>query len=737
MKITVLGLWHLGCVTAACSAKKFDVIGLDFDAANIARLREGRAPISEPGLDDLLKAGIAARRLRFSDDAAEACREADLLWVASDTPVDSDDRADVESVLAQVRRCVPLLPKGALVLISSQLPVGTCRILEDEFGPRGYRFACSPENLRLGAALGIFSNADRIIAGYRDEKAKTQLAELFAPFTQKIVWMRPESAEMTKHAINSFLALSITFMNEIACLCERTGADAREVEQGLKSESRIGPKAYLSPGSALAGGTLARDVVACIALGDKLGEPLDVLPAIKRSNDRHRGWALRKLTRYFAVPPAAPIALLGLTYKPGTDTLRRSSAVELAHALHARGFRVAAHDPSLQALPADLSFVTLHQDEASLVRGSAALVVCTEWPQFRQRADWGALVATMSQPLVIDATRFLADQVAGVPGLTYFNVGFGSALPQGAKPGPAASRASSPATGASSAKLAGVRVLITGANQGLGLEIALHFAKEGADLAICARDEAKLAAATADLRALAVPGQKIFAQKCDVSSPADVQAFADAAIAELGSVQVVINNAGVYGPKGPSESVDWDEWKRAMEINLYGVLLPCRALIPHLKAQGRGKIINLSGGGATSPMPNISAYAASKAAVVRLTETLAGELAAHHIDVNAVAPGALNTRLLEEVLQAGPESVGEAFYKKAIKQKETGGTSPDLAAKLCAYLASPESDGITGKLISAQWDPWRDLAAHREALAKSDIYTLRRIVPEDRGQKWN
>jgi 3-oxoacyl-[acyl-carrier protein] reductase len=183
--------------------------------------------------------------------------------------------------------------------------------------------------------------------------------------------------------------------------------------------------------------------------------------------------------------------------------------------------------------------------------------------------------------------------------------------------------------------------------------------------------------------------------------------------------------------------VDWDEWKRAMEINLYGVLLPCRALIPHLKAQGRGKIINLSGGGATSPMPNISAYAASKAAVVRLTETLAGELAAHHIDVNAVAPGALNTRLLEEVLQAGPESVGEAFYKKAIKQKETGGTSPDLAAKLCAYLASSESDGITGKLISAQWDPWKDLAAHREALAKSDIYTLRRIVPEDRGQKWN
>jgi UDPglucose 6-dehydrogenase len=735
MKLTVLGLWHLGCVTAACSAKQFDVVGLDFDAGNVARLREGRAPIAEPGLDDLLKAGLAAGRLRFTDDAAEACRSADILWVAFDTPVDSDDRADVGSVLAQVRRCVPLLPAGALVLISSQLPVGTCRILEDEFGARGYRFACSPENLRLGSALGIFSSADRIIAGYRDERSKAQLAELFAPFTQKIVWMRPESAEMTKHAINSFLALSITFMNEIACLCERTGADAREVEQGLKSESRIGPKAYLSPGGALAGGTLARDVVACIGLGEKLGEPLDVLPAIKRSNDRHRGWALRKLTQYFSKPPAEPIALLGLTYKPGTDTLRRSSAVELAHALHGRGFRVAAHDPSLSALPADLAFVTLHADEASLVRGAAALVVCTEWPQFRKRTDWRALVATMSQPLVIDATRFLADQVGAIPGLTYFNVGFGGSV---AAPGPApAVRAAAAAPAVAAPRLTGLRVLITGANQGLGLEIARHFAAAGADLAVCARDEVKLTAAAADLRALAAPGQKVFSRKCDVSSPDDVQAFADAAIAALGSIQVVINNAGIYGPKGPSESVDWDEWKRAMEINLYGVLLPCRALIPHLKAQGRGKIINLSGGGATSPMPNISAYAASKAAVVRLTETLAGELASHHIDVNAVAPGALNTRLLEEVLQAGPQSVGEAFYQKAIKQKETGGTSPDLAAKLCAYLASSESDGITGKLISAQWDPWKDLASHREALAKSDIYTLRRIVPEDRGQKWS
>jgi NAD(P)-dependent dehydrogenase (short-subunit alcohol dehydrogenase family) len=284
-------------------------------------------------------------------------------------------------------------------------------------------------------------------------------------------------------------------------------------------------------------------------------------------------------------------------------------------------------------------------------------------------------------------------------------------------------------------KLNGLNAIITGANQGLGLEIAQHFIREGAQLALCARDEGKLNAAVAELRATA-PGRKVFAQKCDVSNPAEVHRFVAGAIQELGSVQVLVNNAGVYGPKGPSETVDFEEWKRAMEINVYGVFLPCREVIPHFKAQGRGKIINLSGGGATQPLPFISAYAASKAAVVRLTETLAEELRANQIDVNAVAPGALNTRLLDEVLSAGPAAVGDVFYQKALKQKETGGASLALGASLAVWLASSESDGITGKLLSAQWDPWKDLAGKRDAL-KNDIYTLRRIVPEDRGQKWS
>lgn len=286
-------------------------------------------------------------------------------------------------------------------------------------------------------------------------------------------------------------------------------------------------------------------------------------------------------------------------------------------------------------------------------------------------------------------------------------------------------------------KLSGLNAIITGASQGLGLEIARHFVREGASVALCARNAARLKTAADELRQLAAKGQKIIAQPCDVSDPASVDAFAAAAIKQLGSVQVLVNNAGIYGPKGPTELVDFAEWKHALEVNLFGVLLPCRALIPHFKVAGHGKIINLSGGGATAPMPNISAYAASKAAVVRLTETLAEELRANKIDVNAIAPGALNTRLLDEVLEAGPKTVGEGFYQRALKQKESGGAPLELGANLCVWLASTASDGITGKLLSAQWDPWKDLAAKRDVLAKSDIYTLRRIVPEDRGQKWS
>jgi UDPglucose 6-dehydrogenase len=425
MNLTVLGLWHLGCVTAACCARHFQVVGLDFDAQTVSRLQQGQAPLFEPGLNDLLAAGQAAGRLAFTTDPKIACAGADLLWLTSDTPVNENDESDVATVLDGLRRALPHLPRGALVLISAQLPVGTCRALEAEF-PQ-FHFACSPENLRLGRALEAFEKPERVIVGLRDQALKPLLEALFRPFTVQVLFMRTESAEMVKHALNSFLALSITFINEIARLCEQVGADAREVSEGLKSEPRIGRKAYLGPGGPFAGGTLARDVVSLASLAAAKGETLSVIPAIKQSNDLHRGWALRRLQARLGDLRGRPVAVLGLTYTPHTDILRRSAAVELGRSLLEAGAQARAFDPAVQRLPADLAQVRLMASVAQAVVGADAAVVCTEWPDFRQAA-WVALLPTMRQPVIVDANRFLEPALKNAGAFEYFSVGRAAAV---------------------------------------------------------------------------------------------------------------------------------------------------------------------------------------------------------------------------------------------------------------------------------------------------------------------
>ncbi|HXG48167.1 MAG TPA: nucleotide sugar dehydrogenase, partial [Methylomirabilota bacterium] len=389
MNLTILGLWHLGSVTAACCARHFEVTGLDFDGAVVAKLAEGKAPVAEPGLNELLASGLARQSLRFTTDAREACARADVLWLTYDTPVDDDDESDVAFVLERLRRALTHLRPGALVLISSQLPVGTCAALEREF-PQ-FPFACSPENLRLGRALDAFEKAERVVVGLRGETGRATLETIFRPFTSQVLFMRTESAEMVKHALNSFLAASITFINEIARLCEHVGADAREVSAGLKSDVRIGPRAYLGPGGPFAGGTLARDVVALTRLAGAKGETVDLIPAIKRSNDLHRGWALWKLQSHLGDLRGRTVAVLGLVYRPHTDTLCRSAAVELCRQLLAAGAQVRAFDPAVTALPAQLAPVRLVPNVAAALQSADAAVVCTEWPSFRE-ADWPKII---------------------------------------------------------------------------------------------------------------------------------------------------------------------------------------------------------------------------------------------------------------------------------------------------------------------------------------------------------
>ena len=428
MKVCVVGLWHLGCVTAACLASGgHQVTGLDFDERVIHGLNQGKAPLFEPGLDDLIQNGIQTHNLHFTTDPEDAAHGADVIWLTYDTPVDEDDRADVEYVIERMSRLFPFLKDGQEVLISSQLPVGSARRLQDLFEKehpnQKVNFSCSPENLRLGKAISVFLKPDRIVIGTRAEKSRSKFKELLAPFTDRIEWMSVESAEMTKHALNAFLATSVTFINEIAILCEQVGADAKEVERGLKTEARIGPKAYLSPGGAFAGGTLARDIAFLSQLGEKYQQPIHIFPAVKASNDAHKSWYRRQLETSLGSVRGKTIAVWGLTYKPGTNTLRRSSAIELCQSLLSKGGKVRAHDPSLTTLPQEYSQIQLLTSPEEAVQGADALVIATEWPEYKN-LKLENILQGMRNRVVLDANRFLSREISGVTAnVRYITVG--------------------------------------------------------------------------------------------------------------------------------------------------------------------------------------------------------------------------------------------------------------------------------------------------------------------------
>ncbi|MES2355798.1 MAG: SDR family oxidoreductase [Pseudomonadota bacterium] len=284
--------------------------------------------------------------------------------------------------------------------------------------------------------------------------------------------------------------------------------------------------------------------------------------------------------------------------------------------------------------------------------------------------------------------------------------------------------------------LDGKVAIVTGGSQGLGFEIARQYVEAGASLLVCARDASQLEASVSNLHVLLTPGQKVVAVVGDVATEQDVEHICSSALTSFGRIDVLVNNAGIQGPMGKLEDVDWREWVRTIEVNVLGSVLMARAVAPTMRAQGSGKILQLSGGGATSAMPGMSAYAVSKAAIVRFVETLAEELQGSGIDVNAIAPGAVNTRMLDQVLAAGADKVGSRYFEKALQQKISGGASIQEAAALAVFLASAASDGITGRLISAVWDNWRNLTERKRALAESDVYTLRRITTRDRGLDW-
>jgi UDPglucose 6-dehydrogenase len=426
--VVVIGLWHLGSVNAVGFCEKgYRVTGVELDPARLEGLKKGRPPLFEPNLEETLGRHLHEGHLRFTD-SFEVVAEADWVVVAYDSPVNAKDEVDVSPVEDAVRRSAPHLRPGTPIVITSQVPLGTSERLEEE--ARAIHPAWksgvvyTPENLKLGQAIARFLEPDMIVLGARKDVVLERALELYAPFTADKPTMDLRSAEMVKHALNTFLATSITFINEIANLSGRLGADAVAVGKALKLDKRVGRSALLTPGLGFSGGTLARDVRQLQKFAGELGYEASLLDAIFRVNEGTFDEVVVVLEKRLGDLRGRTIGLLGLTYKAGTSTVRSSPALKVVDRLTRVGARCAAYDP--QADPRELAESKLVVERAAsvleLAKQADALVLLTEWPEFRE-LDYAAVAGAMRVPILIDTKNYLEPAKVKAAGIDY--KGFG------------------------------------------------------------------------------------------------------------------------------------------------------------------------------------------------------------------------------------------------------------------------------------------------------------------------
>ncbi len=343
MKIGIVGFWHLGVVLSAGLAKiGHTVLAFDKSHSTIEVLKNGGLYVDEPEVREILSQELLNKKIIFTSDFFDL-KKCNIIWIAYDTPVDDLDVGDFDYVIDGFKSICPYINSNVTLIISSQVPVGTAKIIREivdtEKPNNTIDIAVSPENLRLGQAMDSLLNADRIIVGIEKSTPSKLLVELFESFGSKIIWMKIESAEMTKHALNTFLAAQITLACEIAELCETVGANAREVVLGLKSDKRIGNHAYVLPGLGFAGGTLARDINYLTRISNR-NENNSIIRSLININKYNNGWILRKIMARYTFLQEVSIIFIGLTYTANTNTLRRSATLELAKFLHTKGAKI-------------------------------------------------------------------------------------------------------------------------------------------------------------------------------------------------------------------------------------------------------------------------------------------------------------------------------------------------------------------------------------------------------------
>jgi len=437
-KVCVIGIWHLGAVTSVCLADMgYDVIGVDPDSGIVDGLNSGHPPLFEPGLEDLLRKNLESGRLQYTIDLADAVSDAPFILITFDTPVDQDDEVDLSQIFAVTKNLASSMEDGAVVIISSQVPVGTCQRIADTLRSirpsMSFGFACVPENLRLGQAIHRFCHPDMLVIGGDTAETSERVRTFFQMLETSFVVTDVSSAEMTKHAINSYLATCISFANELAGICDLVGADSLKVIEALRLDARVSSNAPLRPGSGFSGGTLARDVKVLLHLGDAYNDPLLQLKGVWDRNQQQGTIAVRRLRQIFPSLSGKTISVLGLTYKPGTSTLRRSASLEVIDQLVLAGASVRAFDPKAdpEELKEKRNFVVCDSVEDAVYQ-SNALIIATPWAEFKD-IDYQGLSRLMSDKVIVDAHNFLDPTTLGGYGFLYLGVGRGTLVKEGSE----------------------------------------------------------------------------------------------------------------------------------------------------------------------------------------------------------------------------------------------------------------------------------------------------------------
>jgi UDPglucose 6-dehydrogenase len=433
MKVAVLGAGYVGLVTGTCLAESGnDVTCVDTDAAKIGALEEGRVPIYEPGLEELVHRNAKEGRLRFSTDLGAAVGRAKVVFLAVGTPEDENGDADLRHVLEAAEEVAQAVKHYTVVATKSTVPVGTADRLQ-EIMDRRARFdvdvVSNPEFLKEGAALEDFQKPDRVVVGARADRARRIMTELYLPFVRTerpILLMDPRSAEMVKYASNAMLATRISFMNDVALLCERVDADAEEVRRGMGADTRIGYP-FLFPGIGYGGSCLPKDVKALLATGRRHGVDLDLLRAVEKTNERQRRQLLVRAQRHFGDLAGRTFGVWGLAFKPRTDDMREAPSLEVIEGLIGKGVRVQVYDPVAtdRARRRLGDRVAYAPGPYEAIEGADALFVVTEWSEFRN-PDFERMKATMRDPVVFDGRNVFEPEEMRRLGFRYFGIGRGA-----------------------------------------------------------------------------------------------------------------------------------------------------------------------------------------------------------------------------------------------------------------------------------------------------------------------